>query len=370
MKKIAVYAKPLSDPGFNGVIQYSRSLLNAISKIDHDNEYHLFSNQTLINPPQGKNFIPRKINLPKLWVQIGFPLYFLKEKFDLYFSVKEVLPFNLFRPRGIVVCHDLAILPDQKVSFNGRLFNWLAIHQVIKGADLIITDAHSTKLEIIKLAKIPPDKIKVIHLSHDNEHFYPRPLTDVNFERVKKKCDIKGNYILSTASTIWSRKNILRIVQSFAAFKKTTKSELELVLTGRKGDPLYYQEVVREIEKLDMAAHIHLCGGVSYEELPFLYSGAEALFFPSLHEGFGIPILEAMSCGIPVITSNLSAMPEVAGDGALIVDPYQLESMVEALCQLVKSPHLKQDLIKKGHARSAQFSWQKTAQETLSCFGI
>lgn len=363
--KIAVYAKPLSEPGVaNGIITYSWTLLKNLARIDTRNEYHLFTNKPVLRKIEAPNFHERRINIRRAWVYTGLASEFVRNKYDVYFGLKEVLPLPFRRPPSVVSCLDLAIVPGQRVSWMGRIYNWVSIHYVLKGADHILAISETTKQEIVRKANISPDRITVTPLSHDRDLY--QPVRDANrLEALRKKMGLLRPYLLSTVSTIWFRKNILNIVKSFAEFKKQGGSNHLLVFTGRKGDPVFYEEVLALIRELGLTQDVMITGGIPAEDMAALYSGAELLLFPSLYEGFGMPILEAMACGCPVITANVSAMPEVAGQAGILVDPQSVSEISSAILRVTENADLRNQLIEKGFAQAGTFDWAKTARQTL-----
>ncbi len=363
--KIAVYAKPLSEPGVaNGIITYSWTLLKNLARVDQKNEYHLFTNKPILRKIDSPRFHERLIQVPRLWVYTGLAAEFLKNHYDLYFGLKEILPLPLRRPRSVVSCLDLAIVPGQKVNWMGRMHHWVTVHYVLKNADRILAISETTKNEIIQKAGVHPDRIIVTPLSYDADLY--RTANDLpRIDEVKRKIGIVGPYVLSAVSTIWHRKNIVNIIKGFHAYKKKGGQPHQLVFTGRKGDPVYYEEVLALIRDLELTKDVFITGGVPANDMASLYSGASVLLFPSLHEGFGMPILEAMACGCPVITSNLSAMPEVAGDAGILVDPLSTAEIGSALEKVLSNESFRSDLVKRGYERVKLFSWEKTAQKTL-----
>ncbi|MBL8994800.1 MAG: glycosyltransferase family 4 protein [Spirochaetia bacterium] len=275
-----------------------------------------------------------------------------------------MLPLPFRRPPSVVSCLDLAIVPGQRVSWMGRIHNWVSIHYVLKGADHILAISETTKNEIVRKAKISPDRITVTPLSHDRDLYQPVQSPE-RLSALRSKMGLRRPYLLSTVSTIWFRKNILNIVKAFGDFKKKDAGRHQLVFTGRKGDPVFYEEVLALIRDLGLVDDVVITGGIPAEDMATLYSGAELLLFPSLYEGFGMPILEAMACGCPVITANVSAMPEVAGNAGILVDPHSVSEIASAVQKITQNPGLRKELVEKGFVQAAGFDWAKTARQTL-----
>jgi glycosyltransferase involved in cell wall biosynthesis len=202
-----------------------------------------------------------------------------------------------------------------------------------------------------------PEKIIVL-LSGVDARF--RPVSDDALRQVREKYGLgDARYVLSVG-TVQPRKNYVRLIQSVSRLRRQGY-DLHLVIAGGRGwleDPIY-----AAINSEKMQDYVHLVGFAEESDLPALYTAAECFAFPSLYEGFGLPILEAMGCGTPVVTSNISSLPEVAGDAALIVDPYNVDHLTDALRQLVDNTALRQSLIVKGRQRARTFTWEKSAQQ-------
>ena len=214
-------------------------------------------------------------------------------------------------------------------------------------ADAIIVDSQSTKSDILAFFSIPEDKIHVVHLASD--------MKPVN-ARLSPKYGIRGDYLLYVG-TVEPRKNLLRLIEAFTQLDQ----ELKLVIVGVSG---WDNRAVYKSKN----PNIIFTGYVSEEDLPAFYCNAKLLIYPSLYEGFGLPILEAMNCGCPVITSNISSMPEVAGDAALLVDPYNVEEIKSAAQKLLSDGMLRKKMVARGFRQARRFSWEKTADETLQVY--
>ncbi len=227
------------------------------------------------------------------------------------------------------------------------------LRRVIKFADHIIADSMSTKNDLVKTYQFNPDRISVIYLAHAN-YFKPQPKTEI--DRVKTKYRLSSTYLLSL-NTQEPRKNLQKIIEAFKAYLVAyPNTTLELVLVGRHG---WGQKLTQDHPK------IKLLGFVPDQDLPALYSGAQAFIYPSLYEGFGLPVLEAMACGAPVITSNLSSLPEVAGEAGILINPQNVFELRDAIQKaLTRHDFLSQQSLQQAN----HFSWQKTARQTMSVY--
>jgi glycosyltransferase involved in cell wall biosynthesis len=364
--KIAVHAKVLSETQLAGIGVYTLNLLKALASIDQKNEYVLFTNQPLVHKIDAPNFREHLVRFPKFWSYLSLPFELMKGKFDLLFVPKEFVP-PFIRPKTVITVYDLMGLRFAKnVSFDGKVHFWICVKYAIPAADAVLAISGGTKKDILEKCKVDDDKITVTHLGFNRDVFHQ--VTDgVQLAEIKKKNGLEGPYLINTSSLLWYRKNLVRLVEAFAAVKKRRNDPtLKLVITGKKGEA--YEEIVTTAERLGVRNDLVLTGYIPLEDMPVLLSGAEALVFPSLDEGFGLPLIEAMACGCPVISSNCSAIPEVTGDAALLVEPEDVSAIAGAMEKVLSDPAEQSRLRALGLARAAQFSWEATARETLAVF--
>lgn len=364
--KIAVHAKALSEKQLhNGIVVYTYNILKAISEIDNKNQYILYSNKPIIQKIKKENFKEKILRFPKFWSYLRFPFEFNKKNnYDILFVAKEQIP-PFIRPKTVIVCYDLYFKNSRLISFNGKIHFWLAVNYALKKADKIITISESTKRAIVKDAGINQDKIVVIPLGYDKDIY--KPCTDVALmNSIKEKYGINKDYFINTSSLLWYRKNIDGIIKAFHICKTRGLIKHQLIITGKRGEA--YENIINLIKSLNLEKDIILTGCVPIEDLPVLLSGAVALIFPSFHEGFGLPIVEAMACGCPVITSNTAAMPEVAGDAGILVNPYSVEEIAQSIEVILSNIKLRNKMRDMGFKRVERFSWEKTAMDTLNVF--
>ncbi|MCK5347134.1 MAG: glycosyltransferase family 4 protein [Candidatus Heimdallarchaeota archaeon] len=233
-----------------------------------------------------------------------------------------------------------------------------------QSADVLIAISESTKKDIIKYWDIPEEKIHVIHLGVSDKYFEKKPEDEII--QTKKKYLIPGNYFLFVGELNY-RKNINTLIKGFKIFQKENKG-CKLVLAGRLQEGAYGNTINTLIKNNGLENEILFPGRVTMDELFCLYQGATAFVFPSLYEGFGLPVLEAMASETPVISSNTSSIPEVAGDAAILVDPLDEKAIAEAMLRIHDDSNLSNSLIQKGRARAEQFTWKKTAEKTLDLY--
>lgn len=233
--------------------------------------------------------------------------------------------------------------------------------RTLKTADRIIAVSNSTKRDLINYFNIPEEKIKVI-LEAADEKF--KLLNKEEINEVKQKYNLNFPFILYVG-TLEARKNIPTLIKAFYKIKKKN-IEHKLVIAGKKG--WKYKEIFETIDKLDLQNDVVFTGYVSDEDLPALYNAADLFVYPSIYEGFGLPPLEAMACGTPVITSNTSSLPEVVGDAGIMVDPCDVDGLTQTMCDVLTNDGLREDMIKKGLERAKMFTWEKCARETLKVY--
>jgi glycosyltransferase involved in cell wall biosynthesis len=229
---------------------------------------------------------------------------------------------------------------------------------VRREADIILADSMATKRDIIELLGVPKEKIKVVYLAAGRQYkeylVQNLEVKTKEAERLKNKYGIEGEYFISVG-TLEPRKNLRRVIEAFSVLSQRSLHNTQLIIAGRFG----WGERLSETDK------INYLGLVEDEDLPGLYAGSAGLIYPSLYEGFGLPVLEAMTVGCPVLTSDRGSLEEIAGKAAVLVDPEDIESIVWGIESLIKD---RERLITKGLKRSENFSWQKTAAETLSIY--
>lgn len=364
--RIAVHAKVLSERQLNGLGVYAFNLLKAISKIDQKNQYVLYSNEPIVQKITADNFQEKILNFPKLWSYVRFPFEFVGDKYDLLFVPKEMVP-PVKRPKTVVTCHGFGQrgVHEDRLPLSAKANIWIAANYALKSADKIIVVSESVKKDIVENCGIAPDKISVTLLGYDDSLY--KPCSDENaIDAVKRRYGIKNKYIINTSSLLWHRKNIVRLVKAFHICKAKGISGHQMVITGKKGEA--YQEIIELIGALGLGHDVLLTDYIPTEDMPVLLSGADAMVFPSLHEGFGLSVLEAMACGCPVITSNVFSMPEVAGDAGILVDPYDEKQIASAMEKILCDQQRKNKMRIDSIERAKFFSWEKTARETLRAF--
>jgi len=345
-----------------GLGVYTENLVdNLLEDYSTDNNYSLYfsrvESRTSKWRHQSQQYV-LKAPLTNLWTHISLPLHLRKHPVDIYHFPNFIVPI-VFPYKTVVTIHDLNFLRFPK-SFTLRTYLALAtqIRLSAQKADAIIAVSESTKLDIVEMLKIPEKKVTVIYNGVNERFKSPQKQMDVKVIKQKYGLD---NYILCVGSIV-PQKNLVRLLNAFALLKKSN-TIYQLAIVG--GSAWKSEAVLKEIKRLNLSREVIMTGYVSDDDLPLIYSGATVFVYPSLYEGFGLPVLEAMACGTPVITSNVSSLPEVSGSAAILVDPYNIDEISEAMRRVVQDKNLQQELIDKGLEQVKKFSFNKMAKETF-----
>lgn len=285
-----------------------------------------------------------------LWNLMYYPAQ--AKKFDLLLNPTSHA--NFLSDNQIITVHDLISLHYKNISSHQRFYFRNILPFLLKKAKLIIAVSENTKKDIIHFYNCPSEKIKVIYNGFDHLCYVPEENND---EVIYKKYGVK-NYFLAVGPT-YPHKNFEMLIRSYAELDIKIKKQHPLVIAG--GKRKYLQSIRLLVEEIKLQEHVHFLGYVPIENMPSLYRKAFALVFPSLHEGFGIPLLEAMGCGCPVLASNTTSIPEVCGDAAIYFNPMDMSSLVSSLQSFVNNNELRTVFVEKGKQRARNFSWEKMA---------
>jgi glycosyltransferase involved in cell wall biosynthesis len=265
----------------------------------------------------------------------------------------------------VVTVHDLALVrfPEFSKRLLGERWSIYKTRKTLERATKVVAVSENTAKDLCDFYQVPPEKVRVIY-NGIGEELCSTPSSE-SLKSVRARYAIpSGDYILYVGGSD-SRKNLERLFEAFSILLKKIKP-LTLVLTGGMGRG--GKEIYGRISALGLERHVVLTGHLPTQELRLLYSGARLFAYPSLYEGFGIPVLEAMACGVPVMTSDTSSLPEVAGNAACLIDPYDIQAMAEAMEKILEDKNLAASLRAKGLERVKAFSWEKAARQTLEVY--
>jgi len=294
--------------------------------------------------------------LIRYWLDHPVRKHVVKQKANVFFSPDGFIPLGMSIPKVSMV-HDVAYLRyPEHLQPRIRAFYKKWMPRYLSYTDHIITVSEFSKSEIIAGYNIPADKISVVYNGITSAY---KPVSEEQ-KKITRERYTNGRPYFVYLGAIHPRKNILTLVKAFEHFKSAGPSDHQLVLAGRAS--WHTEEVFKAIAQSQWKDSIHLPGYIATADATTLVASAEAMIYPSLYEGFGLPLVEAMACGVPVICSNVSSLPEVAGDAALLFDPYDVEHLSHHMISLAKEESLRDKLIALGNERSKYFSWDKGAE--------
>lgn len=374
MANIGLDATYLSNSG-KGVSRHQHNLIKSLAKIDKKNCYFIFLNKknTLPDLPRQDNFHYKKAWMPKriIWDQVQVPLAIMKYKLDIYHSLLDILPviakskFVL----SVVEIPDYRIELARKDGHNSLYtslshgYNMLFFRPSLKKAKFIITCSNSTKVDLMRRYNVDGKKIRVLYHAPD-EQFCPSTVEE-DLCNTRKKYNAKNGYILHISSSDL-RDNTPVVIRAYQQVWRESKISQKLIIAGdvcpeRMG-------LNKLILELGLSGNIIFTGRLSDNELVALYQAADLFIDPSLYEGFGLQVVEAMSCGAPVITSNVTSLPEVAGDAGILVNPTDINGLTSAIARVLTDAELQKSMRQKSLARARFFSWDRSARGTLDIY--
>jgi glycosyltransferase involved in cell wall biosynthesis len=347
-----------------GINWYIYNLLLNLALADQENQYTVFLGDRRFPPNSGltlrTSWLPTTHPLVRIgWEQWIQPFVLWQEKIELLHSLAFVTPLLSPCP-SVITIYDLSFLTFPR-GFRGskRLYLTLLTRPSARKARRVITISESTKRDTVRLLGVSSEKVDVVYCGVDRA-FHPLPEKEV--ASFRQKCSLPERIILFVG-TIEPRKNVARLIE---AYSRLRDRQVKLVIGGARG--WLYEEVFARVEELDLTDDVLFPGYISADELPLWYNAAELFVYPSLYEGFGLPPLEAMACGTPVITSNVSSLPEVVGEAGLTVDPTDSRGLAEAMNQVLGDRALRQSMRERGLTRAGRFSWAKAARETIAVY--
>lgn len=347
-----------------GISQYILYLLPALAEIDRENDYVIFHSRK-----DGRSYQPSAANFGRrnLWTPCHHRLErwamaaeLLPHRLDLLHSPDFIPPAAGAKKRVITV-HDLNFYYyPQFLTAESRRYYLEQIEWAVRAADHIMADSHQTRQDLIEKLNLPAEKVTTIHLAANPIYARPRPAEHV--KQILTHYNLPSGYILFVG-TLEPRKNVPALIKTYHRLRQETAVDVPLVLAGRKG--WLYDEIFATIDELKLRGHVHHLENLPDEEIACLYTAAGVLALPSHYEGFGLPVLEAMHNGCPVICSNRGSLPEVGGSAALLLDPDDIDAWVEAIHRVLSDSELRREMIAKGYPQAQGFTWRRTAEATL-----
>ena len=359
-----------------GIGRYTRELVSALLALESGAEdpyrYVIFAatgglKSATWSPKTGPRVRLRTVPLTDDWLarlwhrlRLPIPVETITGALDVFYSPDFVLPPTCRTTRTLLTVHDLSFLhyPEAFVPSLRRYLERVVPRSVSR-ADLVLADSAHTRTDIVSLLGGSPDKIQVLY-SGVNARFRPEPDPGED-ERLRDRYNLGDRPYVLSVGTLQPRKNYVRLIRAFAELTPET----QLVIAGGRG--WLYEDIFAEAEK--HSDRVRVLGFVDEADLPALYRSAALFSFPSLYEGFGLPVLESMACGVPVVFSNASSLPEVAGDAALLVDPLDIGDLAEAMGRALEDSNLRREMVARGIAQASRFTWEQAARQLLGVFG-
>ncbi len=352
-----------------GIGRYVRELMRALAAADDRTSYRLFvagASRAALPPVPGPNFrwcltriTPRWF--ARLWyrLQLPLPVEAFTGRVALYHATDFTLPPTLPGTRTLLTVHDLSFVRAPEATTPVlKAYLDVVVPRSVRRATHVLADSQATRDDLVELYGTEPDKITVL-LGGVNPGFVPVTERDAR-KVVRRRYNIPEQPYIFSIGTVQPRKNYARLIEALAALGPDY-GDVHLVIAGGRGwleGPIY-----RAVGESGLTDRVHFIGFARDDDLPALYSEAACLAYPSLYEGFGLPVVEAMACGTPVVTSNLSSMPEIAGDAALLIDPYDVDALADAIRRLVSDEALRTELVERGFEQAACFTWERAAQQ-------
>jgi len=362
------------DTAKSGTWQVMNNIINVLKKIDKKNEYILYVENTYNNDlgslPNNFHIVRTSINanlplLNILWHTFILPVRIMKDKVDiLHFPLHSLSLLFKVKPT-ILTIHDLTEYRLKNYYSKSRILYRKAMLPISsKLADRIIAVSEYTKEEIIRIFKIRPQKILVIYNAANSRY---KPINKAQCkEFLRKKYKIDSPFILYVGQIQHPNKNIVRLLHAFSKIKSDFRVKNKLVLVGKSHPSANI--VYQTVDELHLNKDLFFTGYIPDEDLPYFYNAASLFVYPSLYEGFGIPVTEAMACGCPVIASDTSSLPEVAGDAGILIDPKNIDEIAKAIIEVLNNSIKREKMVQKGFKQIKKFSWEDSAKKYIEMY--
>ena len=352
-----------------GISHYVEQTLQQLGQIDRRNRYTVYTTRGLDGAALGlpPNFRVVPSRLPTInprvripWEQLLAPLLLRRNGADLFHGVHSVVPFACPVP-SVVTVHDLAFIRfSQTFRAYNRAYLDFATRLSVRRASKVLVVSEHTKREVVGLLGVPAERV-VVTPNAVRAHF--RPADPQRLAAFRTKRELPERFVLYVG-TLEPRKNLTTLLEAYATVVQ--RHNVPLIVGGGKG--WLYDAVFQRLEELGLREQVRFVGYIEEEELPLWYAAATVFVFPSIYEGFGMPPLEAMACGTPVITSNSSSLPEVVGDAGLMAPPHDSAAFAEAIDRVLSDEDLREELRERGFAQARRFTWRATAERTLAAY--
>lgn len=354
-----------------GTSNYIYQILQQLPALERKHRFVVFTNADRRELIAGRSpqfrFVGNRLDMERParripWEQTVLPLELARRRLDLIHGTLNVLPLARRIP-GVVTIHDVAFLrfPERFLAGKRRYLSYFTRWSA-RGAARVIASSENTRRDVIELLGVRDDRVRVVYLGVEDR--MREPVDPEAVARLRVRHGLPERFFLFIG-TLEPRKNLVRLLDAYAAARRAGV-DWPLVLAGGRG--WLYEEIFRRVQTLGLEPHVHFPGYVLYDDLPLWYNAAGAFVYPSLYEGFGLPVAEAMACGCPVLTARNSSLPEVAGDAAILVDGEDVEALSAGLIQLAGDEALRATLRERGAVQAARFTWRDTAAGVLDTY--
>jgi glycosyltransferase involved in cell wall biosynthesis len=373
-----------------GIGRYTRCLVEALLELDAHNEYVLLAatgGVRKVAPSQvaatasglghssldiatldNVRVVPLPVSdrvLAILWQRLRLPLWveLACGALDVFHSPDFTLP-PVRRARTVLTVHDLSFMRVPQCSDPGlRSYLLQTVPRSVRRADVVLADSECTRADVIELLDVDPARVVVVYPGVEER--FRRVRDAVRLDEVRTRYGLPGRFVLGLG-TLQPRKNFERLIEAYARVRGEVGTEIALVIAGGKG--WMYGGIFERVDELGLQDAVCFPGYVSDQDLPALYSLADLFAFPSLYEGFGIPPLEAMACGTPVVVANVSSLPEAVGDAAVMVDPLDVDALAEAMRCILVDASMRQQMAQRGVEWARRFTWDQAANRLLNVY--
>ncbi len=349
-----------------GIGHYVSALLRTFHEVDRENEYFLYTIQHFSLPFENPRFRIRVISAPNIpwWMQVSLPRAVRDDRIDLFWGGNYYLPLRPGAMKTIITVHDFVYARYPRTL--PRRTRWhlrLMMPRYLSRSDRAIVDSESTAQDLRTLYRYPSERIRVIPLAAREEFF--RPASEVTLVKFLARYHLTGGYSLFVG-TLEPRKGLDILVRAYAQLRAETSYRKPLVVVGKYGWGM--STFPRLLRELSLGDSVRILPYLNDEELPLVYRGADLFVYPSHYEGFGLPVLEAMACGVPVLTSRVSSLPEVGGEAAHYISPGDSEGLAREMATILFDETLRESMRQRGLEQVRRFSWTETGRRTLAVF--
>jgi glycosyltransferase involved in cell wall biosynthesis len=345
-----------------GTSVYANSLATALQNLDAENVYQVFATRQQRDMSERKTLRSQMQTIYRdmVWMHVLLPWQVYRTQVDILHMPANVIPMFSSCPTVVTILDMIILQTPQYFTFWHRNYARIFVPLAAKYASMILTISEQSKRDIVRQLNVSPDKVTITYPAASPKF---RPVSEQEIAQIRSQYSL-GSFIL-TVGALEPRKNISRLLQAFALLRRSGFS-FQLVQAGPPG--WFFDGILAEANRLGLQDSVRFLGRVPLDDLVRLYNAASVFVYPSLYEGFGLPALEAMTCGCPVITSNMSSLPEVVGEAGMMIDPYDVQQLADAIQRVLEDKALAQDMRQQGLERASLFSWQRCARETLNVY--